>query len=100
MANDTPMWWMRGNGHGMPAAPPSPPMPPPAPPESPPMPERECRKQEHPMPNPSFLHAIAGLTERLRHTDGETLLLLALLWLLYRENADRRLLLALAYIIF
>lgn len=38
--------------------------------------------------------------QRLRHMDGETLLLLSLLWLLYRENADKKLLLALAYIVF
>ena len=39
------------------------------------------------------------LIGRIQHMDSETLLLLGLLWLLYREHADKKLLLALAYII-
>ena len=42
---------------------------------------------------------LSALTEHLRHPDGETLLLLALLWLLWQEKADRALMLALAYIV-
>ncbi len=69
MANGVPMWWMNSR--------------PPA--------EREQQPQSPPV--------LAALTEHLRHPDGETLLLLALLWLLWQENADRKLLLALAYIV-
>lgn len=69
MANSIPMWWMCGNSH--------------APAESP----------------PQLPQALSGLAEHLRHPDGETLLLLALLWLLWVEKADRKLLLALAYIV-
>ena len=48
---------------------------------------------------PQMPQTLSALTEHLRHPDGETLLLLALLWLLWQEKADRRLLLALAYIV-
>ena len=41
---------------------------------------------------------LRDLTGRLQHMDAETLLLLALLWILWQEKANPRLLLALAYI--
>ena len=47
---------------------------------------------------PKLSQEFGDLTERLKNMDTETLLLLALLWLLYQEHADRKLLLALAYI--
>lgn len=92
-AGQAPMWWMRGGSRqcpkDSPAAPPSPPqqpvlLPPPVPPQP---------------PKPQLPPEIASLTDRLRHMDGETLLLLALLWLLWQEHADKKLLLALAYIV-
>lgn len=101
MANQTPMWWMRGDQN-----PPQRPVPPPLlpPPEHPPLPECECSQpeQQHSPQNQSrtLAQTVSGLTDRLRHADGETLLLLALIWLLYREKADHKLLLALAYILF
>ena len=72
MANSVPRWWMCGN----------------------------CCPQEPPEQKaPSRMpQELASLTEHLRHPDGETLLLLALLWLLWQEKADRKLLLALVYI--
>lgn len=39
------------------------------------------------------------LPARIARLDGETLLLLGILWMLWQEKADRRLLLALAYIL-
>lgn len=75
MANSVPMWWMCGNSR-------------------PPAAEQAVRDQTPPLPQ-----ELAALTDRLRHPDGETLLLLALLFLLWQENADRKLLLALAYIV-
>lgn len=77
MANSVPRWWMCGN-----CCPPR---------QEPPEPEQ---KAASPLPQ-----ELASLTEHLRHPDGETLLLLALLWLLWQEKADRKLLLALAYIV-
>ena len=74
MANSVPMWWMCGNSR-------------------PPSEKHPEQKAVSPLPPELF-----ALTERLRHPDGETLLLLALLWLLWQEKADRKLLLALAYI--
>ena len=79
MAQCSPMWWMRRTG----CCPPPEPCPAPEPPP-----------HENPLPEP-----VAALTGRLRQTDPETLLLLALLWLLWQEHADRKLILALAYII-
>lgn len=71
MANSIPMWWMYGR------------------------PQPQPTVSQMPPPNQGTFTA---LTERIRHTDPETLLLLALLWLLWQEQADRKLLLALAYI--
>ena len=89
MANSVPMWWMRGNG-GRPQM-------------------QQSEPEAEPDVSPAaaadsssggmFPGVLAGLAERLQHPDGETLLLLALLWLLYQEKADRKLLLALAYIV-
>ena len=75
MADSIPMWWMRGRT-SIPQEPPCPP-----------------QKQPFLLPK-----ELTGLAERLQHPDAETLLLLALLWLLYQERADKKLLLALAYI--
>lgn len=75
MANSVPRWWMCGN-----CCPPEP---------EPPEPKAAA----------SLPQELASLTGHLRHPDGETLLLLALLWLLWQEKADRKLLLALAYIV-
>ena len=63
-------------------------------PEPPPAPETKRSSRRHAMP-PELLQ----LTERLQSADSDTLLLLGLLWLLYRENADKKLILALAYIL-
>lgn len=116
MANQAPMWWMRG-GHApssrppqqrpprlvphVSPSPPPPPSPPPAPPPEKPLPPVPLPPQESvppPPPRPMLPPAAAALADRLRHMDGETLLLLALLWLLWQEHADPKLLLALAYI--
>lgn len=103
MANPAPMWWMRGDQNPQQhPIPPPPPIPVP-PPEQHFEPKCDCPppEQQPPQnPNRSFAQTVSGLTERLRHADGETLLLLALIWLLYREKADHKLLLALAYILF
>lgn len=81
MANSIPMWWMRGNN----AVPPQ---------NQPPQ-----KPQEQPLSAmPKLSQELGDLTERIKNMDTETLLLLALLWLLYQEHADRKLLLALAYI--
>lgn len=92
MANSIPMWWMCSN----PSHPQRKPVSPCTPPDLPPPPEPNAPS---PQKEPSFQRTIAALTERFRRTDSETLLLLALLWLLWQEHADRKLLLALAYII-
>ena len=69
----------------------------------------ECvqeRKREIPVDLPPQGAREAGVSpelmqimSRLRRMDSETLLLLGLIWLLYREHADKKLLLALAYIV-
>ena len=51
------------------------------------------------LPPKKHMPDFSRFTEHFRHMDSETLLLLALLWLLYQEKADRKLLLALAYIV-
>ena len=86
MANSVPMWWMRGNSSVR--APETVRAEIPPPPLSPP----------HAEPSPQ-IPVLSELTARLRHPDGETMLLLALLYLLWQEHADRKLLLALAYIV-
>ena len=86
MANSVPMWWMRRQT-------PQTAPPPPAGQQSP-----VCSPPPVPALPPPVQSAGAALAARLRHMDGETLLLLALLWLLYQEHADPKLLIALAYI--
>lgn len=103
MPNQAPMWWMRGGPQRQqPHVPPPPPMPQPAqPPEPlplPPPPVRQPMPPKHEAPHPNVPPAVSALTDRLRRMDGETLLLLALLRLLWLEHADPKLLLALAYI--
>ena len=58
-------------------------------------PPPDCEKPLLPPELTALLHAFP---ERLKRLDGETLLLLGLLWMLWQEKADRRLLLALLYI--
>ena len=76
MANSVPMWWMRGNSS-----------------------VRAPEAVRAEIPPPPQIPVLSELTARLRHPDGETMLLLALLYLLWQEHADRKLLLALAYIV-
>ena len=105
MANPVPMWWMRSGRNPQQSACPKPapsPVPPPKPPFPPCRPEKPCPqalpKPEAPSNDP-LTPLLSSFSDRLRHMDSETMLLLALLWLLWQENADRRLLLALAYIV-
>ena len=73
-----------------PVSPPPPPVPtPPPPPVSPP----PVRQEHTARPN-----LLSLLPEGL-HADRDTLLLIALAWLLWQEKADRRLILALLYIL-
>ena len=92
MANGFPVRNMRrstASGRSVPPPPPVhiPPPPPPPPPEPAPKPP------ENPGLRLPFLSG-EGLT-----LDRDTLLILGLLWLLYQEHADPKLLLALAYIL-
>ena len=89
MANYVPMWWMRGSGGRPQMRQPEPEAEPDVSPEA----------AAAPSSGGVLSGTLADLAERLRHPNGETLLLLALLWLLYQEKADRKLLLALAYIV-
>lgn len=103
MPNQSPMWWTRSgqqrpHAQTAPAAPPAPPKSPPEPLRLPPPPVHHPEPQASIPPRPAVPPALNALTDRLRHMDGETLLLLALLWLLWQEHADPKLLLALAYI--
>lgn len=84
MANSIPVWCMRSSRCNPPTAQD-------VPCDAPPV---HTPEPEHPTQD-----AAAALTAHLRQTDPETLLLLALLCLLWQEHADRKLLLALAYII-
>ncbi len=96
MSNSVPMWWMRSSRccpqpEKKPKPEPLPELPPDPPPVQSPM-------QSPPQAQP-IRDAVSSLTQRIKSTDPETMLLLALLWLLWQEHADRKLLLALAYII-
>lgn len=92
MAKSIPMWWMCGSRCPPSKQPEPEPEPlPELPPESPQKPPAGADTQ--------LRDAISSLTDRIRHTEPETMLLLALLWILWQEHADRKLLLALAYII-
>ena len=82
MANSVPMWWMRGNSSV----------------RAPEAVRAEIPPPPHAEPSPQ-IPVLSELSARLRHPDGETMLLLALLYLLWQEHADRKLLLALAYIV-
>jgi len=70
----------------------SPPLPPPPKP-----PERTANPPERKLTD--LLGSATDLPARIARLDGETLLLLGILWMLWQEKADRRLLLALAYIL-
>ncbi len=89
MAKSIPMWWMCGSR----CPPPRQPEPEP-PPEIPPKPPAASAPPDSPL-----CDVISSLSGRIRSTAPETMLLLALLWILWQEHADRKLLLALAYII-
>ena len=54
---------------------------------------------QKPLLPPELAGLLTDLPDRLRRMDGETLLLLALLWMLWQDKADRKLLLALCYIL-
>ncbi|MBQ8923068.1 MAG: hypothetical protein IJ060_13090 [Oscillospiraceae bacterium] len=95
MERSGPMWWMRGSSGGRENRAPGPPAPPPPP--LPPEPEPAPRPQQSPVL--PFHSSLRSLTEQLRNADGETLLLLGLIRLLYQDHADSKLLLALAYIL-
>ena len=56
-------------------------------------------RQTTPLIPPELTEFATDLPERLKRMDGETLLLLALLWLLWQDKADRKLLLALVYVL-
>ncbi len=92
MERSGPMWWMRRNTGSRPQECPVPdrtePKPEPQPQANP--------RQSNGMPFGSSLRALTG---QLRNADGETLLLLGLIRLLRQEQADSKLLLALAYIL-
>lgn len=68
--------------------------------QAPAVPAASMEPPPHPdVPPKKHMPDFSRFTEHFRHMDSETLLLLALLWLLYQEKADRKLLLALAYIV-
>jgi len=92
MDRSGPMWWMRRNAGNRP---PENRMPDCAETPSPPPPHHEPEPPGR-LPYQSSLRA---LTEQLRNADGETLLLLGLIRLLWQDHADSKLLLALAYIL-
>ena len=73
--------------------PPAAPVPEPQEPEIPPF------APQKPLLPPELAGLLTDLPDRLRRMDGETLLLLALLWMLWQDKADRKLLLALCYIL-
>lgn len=74
-----------------PDPPPPPPSPPPIPPPAP----------KPPPPPPDVTRLLSGLLERLRLQDVDTgdLLLLAILFLLFREKADEEVLIALGLLL-
>lgn len=95
MANSVPLRWMRGTPPKHPRRPQPAPLPLPCPqPAAPPPPP----PKQNPGSLPQLSQLFGDLSGRLQHMDAETLLLLALLWMLWQEKANPRLLLALAYI--
>ena len=91
MANSVPLRWMRSSRPQQ-----NTPRPQPAPLPLPfPMPDPAPQEKSNASAMPQMLRDLTG---RLQHMDAETLLLLALLWILWQEKANSRLLLALAYI--
>ena len=121
MANRFPMWWVAQNSTHSRRPPPVPPAAPHAqnpvrmtaqespqevqresPPECTAAAEKEKQAVQAPEKTnfpPPLSDELRHLRERFRHMDSETMLLLALLWMLRQEHADRKLLLALAYIV-
>ena len=75
-------------------SPPAPPSPKSAPAEAS---QEQHKETENRLPELSAL--MTDLPARIARLDGETLLLLGILWMLWQEKADRRLLIALAYIL-
>ena len=80
------------------APPPVPPAPPPAQEIPRGAPAGETPNPPPPIP-PELRTLLTDFPDRLKRLDGETLLLLGLLWMLWQDKADRRLLIALAYIL-
>lgn len=93
MDGKTPAWWMRGNARPQQNRT----EPEPAPP---PLPRSDCDAHGTDSGGTAFAQGMMhALSQRLAHADGETLLLLGLIWLLREDHADTRLLLALTYIL-
>ena len=91
MANSVPLRWMRSSRPQRNTSRPQPaPLPLPFPVPDP-APQEKANA-------PAMPQMLRDLTGRLQHMDAETILLLALLWMLWQEKANPRLLLALAYI--
>ena len=82
-------------------SPPPPPRPEPIPPPAPPPPVPPPNPQPPPPPPPDVTRLLSGLLERLRMQDVDTgdLLLLAILFLLFREKADEEVLIALGLLL-
>ncbi len=91
MANSVPLRWMRSAPPPKNAERPKPlPLPLPFPMSDPVLPDKTDAA--------ALPEMLRNLTGRLQHMDAETILLLALFWMLYQEKANPRLLIALAYI--
>lgn len=84
-----------------PPPPPSRPKPDPPPPPPPPPPIPPPAPKPPPPPPPDVTRLLSGLLERLRLQDVDTgdLLLLAILFLLFREKADEEVLIALGLLL-
>lgn len=90
MSGSSPAWWMRR----------SPQMPQTGAHEQNGQEPQDCAAQASPAPAPDPLRGMMQeLPRMLLHADGETLLLIALIRMLRQDHADRKLLLALAYIL-
>lgn len=65
-----------------------------------PLPAKSTHIPSKPQPVPKPSADTSPLSSILRQIDGDTLLLLIFLWLASKESCDRKLLLALGYIMF
>ena len=98
MANGFPVWRMGQMQRRQTDAAQSSRQPAPAPPPAPPPPTAPAHEKPPHHGTESKQNALPFLPEGLR-LDRDTLLLLGLAWLLWQEKADKRLLLALLYIL-